>query len=132
MSCLPTRLTVRPGQFMPGSVRNDDGATLPPDPRASIDSALRMVWRRKWLILLVAIPVLLAGLGYLLIATEQYTAHATLMVGFRQSELATAEQSHEPVQGDPDIDGAIELIQGQPVLRHVALTLDLQSHPESG
>ena len=111
-------------------VWNDDGLPLPPDPRASLDRVLRMAWRRRWLFLLVFIPILLIGLGYLLIAPERYTAHALLMVGFRQPELLTADQAREPVRGDPDMDGAIELIRSQQALRHVARTLELDRRPD--
>ena len=109
---------------------NEDGLPLPPDPRASLDRALRMAWRRRWLFLLVFTPILLTGFGYLVVAPERYTAHALLMVGFRQPELLTAEQAREPVRGEPDMDGAIELIQSQQALTQVARTLELDRRPD--
>src|SRR5271166_1268618 len=61
MNYLPAGLTAPPRSIVPGSAWNDDGPALPPDPRASLDLGLRMIWRRKWLFLLVGVPVLLAG-----------------------------------------------------------------------
>lgn len=109
---------------------NYDGLPLPPDPRESLDRALRMAWRRRWLFLLVFTPIMLIGLGYLLVAPERYTAHALLMVGFRQPELLTVEQAREPVRGDPDMDGAIQLIRSEQALTHVARTLELDRLPD--
>jgi capsular exopolysaccharide synthesis family protein len=109
---------------------NNGGLPLPADPRASLDRAFRVVWRYRWRFLLVFAPILLIGLGYLLVAPERYTAHATLMVGFRQPELLTPEQAQEPTRSEPDIDGAIELVRSQPALAHVVRTLELDRRPE--
>jgi capsular exopolysaccharide synthesis family protein len=109
---------------------NNDGLPLPADPRASLDRACRIIWRYRWRFLLVFTPILLIGLGYLLVAPERYTAHATLMVGIRQPELLTPEQAREPTRSEPDIDGAIELIRSQPALAHVVGALELDHRPE--
>ena len=108
----------------------DEAARLPADPRASFDRVLRILWYRKWRFILVCAPILLAGLGSLLIVPEQYTAHGTLMVGFRQPELLTAEQARDPIRGEPDIDGAIALMRAYPALRHVVEELNLVAMPE--
>jgi capsular exopolysaccharide synthesis family protein len=107
---------------------NEDGLPLPLDPRASLDSIFRLLWRRRCGFVLVFLPILLVGLGYLLLAPVYYMAHATLIVGSRQPDLITVarEQSH----GEPDIDGAVELVRAEPALNHVAHTLQLDQRPE--
>jgi Mrp family chromosome partitioning ATPase/capsular polysaccharide biosynthesis protein len=115
---------------MADAVWLDEAARLPADPRASLDRVLRILWYRKWCFILVCAPILLAGLGSLLIIPEQYTAHGMLMVGFRQPELLTAEQARDPIRGDPDIDGATAFMRAYPALRHVVDELDLVALPE--
>jgi capsular exopolysaccharide synthesis family protein len=108
----------------------DEGARLPSVPRASLDRALRILWLWKWRLLLICVPILLAGLAYLLITPERYTAHATVMVGVRQSELSTDEQARMPLRGEPDVDGAIRLMRARMALQHVAKELNLAARPE--
>ena len=108
----------------------DEAARLPADPRASLGRALRILLYRKWRFILVCAAILLAGLGYLLIVPEEYTAHGTLMIGFRQPDLLTAEQARDPIRGEPDVDGAIALMRAYPTLRHVVEELDLVARPE--
>jgi capsular exopolysaccharide synthesis family protein len=110
----------------------DETARLPADPRASLDRVLRILWRRKWRFILVCTPIFLAGLSYLLVVPERYTAHGTLLVGFRQAELLTPEQARDLIRGEPDIDGAIALMRTHPALRHVVKELDLVAQPQFG
>jgi capsular exopolysaccharide synthesis family protein len=108
----------------------DEAARLPAGTRATFDRVLRILWYRKWRFILVCAPILLAGLGSLLIVPEQFTAHGTLIVGFRQPELLTTEQARDPIRGEPDIDGAIALMRAYPALRHVVEELNLVALPE--
>jgi uncharacterized protein involved in exopolysaccharide biosynthesis len=101
---------------------------LPSDPRASLDWALRLVWRWRWSFFLVFAFVCALGTCYLEYAPKQYTARATLMVGFRRSELTTAERT--PSLVGPDIDGAIEIMILPVTLIEVSAQLDLVSKPE--
>ena len=108
----------------------EDALPLPPDPRASIEHALRTLWRGRGRFLLAFLPMLAIGLCSLLIAPERFTAHATLIVGFRQPELATIDPGRAPIRGEPDIDGAIELMKSQAALRQVAATLAAEGRTE--
>ena len=108
----------------------DEAARLPADPRATFARVLRILWYRKWRFILVCAPIFLAGLGSLLIVPEQFTAHGTLIVGFQQPKLLTAEQARDPIRGEPDIDGAIALMRAYPALRHVVEELNLVALPE--
>ena len=67
MTYLPTSLTAQQGSIVSGSACNDDGVPLPPDPRASMDRAFRMLWRRKWRVILVILTGLFVGVGDMLI-----------------------------------------------------------------
>jgi capsular exopolysaccharide synthesis family protein len=109
----------------------DEAARLPADPRGPLNRVLRILWYRKWRFILVCAPILLAGMASLWIIPEQFTAHGTLIVGFRQPELLTAEQqARDPIRGEPDIDGAIALIRAYPALRLVVEDLNLAALPE--
>ena len=108
----------------------DEGARLPPDPRPALGHVIRALRRRKWRFLLVCTPIFLAGLGYLLTVPERYTAHGTVMVGFRQPELLTPEERRDSIQREPDIDGAMTLMRAQPALRFVVNELHLLDRPE--
>ncbi|MGF9764225.1 hypothetical protein AAII07_54900 [Microvirga sp. 0TCS3.31] len=108
----------------------DEGARLPTVPRASLGQALRILWLWKWRLVLICVPIVLTGLGYLLITPERYTAHGTVIVGVRQPELSTDEQARSPVRAEPDIDGAIRLMRARTALQHVARELTLAAQPE--
>jgi uncharacterized protein involved in exopolysaccharide biosynthesis len=109
--------------------RLEEGLSLlPPDPRASLDRALRLIWRWRWSFSLVFALICALGICYLEFAPKQYTARATLMVGFRRSELATAERT--PSLVGPDIDGAIEIMTLPVTLIEVSSQLDLVSKQE--
>ena len=114
----------------PSSPVPDDALPLLPDPRASVEQAVRVLWRRRWRLLLVFLPVLAIGLFSLLILPERFTAHATLIVGFRQPELATVDPGRDPSRGEPDIDGAIELMKSPEAMRQVAATLAEEGRTE--
>ncbi|WP_234685885.1 tyrosine-protein kinase domain-containing protein [Bradyrhizobium monzae] len=125
---LPPRGQIEPA--LPDAAWLQEDARPTRDPREQLDYLARFLWRWKRLVFFISAPIMLAGFFYLLIVPEKYSAHATLMVGFRQPELLTAEQVRSPVRGEPDIDGAIDLIRAEPALRHVASELDLAARPE--
>ena len=108
----------------------DEEARLPEDPRASLGRVIRILLYRKWRFLLVCAPILLGGLGYLLIVPDRYAAHGTVMVGFQQPELLTAEQARDPIRGEPDIDGAIALVRAYRTLPACRGELNLVALPE--
>ena len=120
----------RADQAMTDAAWLDEGARLPPDPRPALGQVIRALRRRKWRFLLVCTPIFLAGLGYLLTVPERYTAHGTVMVGFRQPELLTPEERRDSIRSEPDIDGAMTLMRAQPALRFVVNELHLLDRPE--
>ena len=105
----------------------DDVTLLPPDPRASLDRTLRLVWRWRGTFLDTFSIMCGLGVAYLAYAPKQYTASATLMVGFRKPELVSADRA--PPFGGPDVDGAIEVMKLPTILQEVSKQLDLASHP---
>lgn len=128
----PTSLYLR-AQEPPAALNSawlDEEARLPEDPRASLGRVIRILLYRKWRFLLVCAPILLGGLGYLLIVPDRYAAHGTVMVGFRQPDLLTADQARDPIRGEPDIDGAIALMRAHGTLRRVVEQLNLAALPE--
>ena len=99
---------------------NDDERLAPPDLRASLLRMLRMMWRWRLRTVVVLAAFVLLGLFYTLLTPEQYTSHATLIVGTRQPELMTAEQARDIAKVEPDIDGALELMKSAPAMSFVA------------
>ena len=97
----------------------DDERLAPPDLRASFMRGLNVLWRWRWRSLAVFLGTVLAGFVVLLVSTDLYTAHATVIVGIRQPEMVTAEQARDLAHAEPDIDGAIELMKSEAVLRQV-------------
>ena len=130
MNAPPVYLRAQAAPAMADAAWLDETARLPADPRATVARVFRILWYRKWRFILVCVPILLAGLSVLLILPEQFTARGTLIVGFRQPELLTAEQARDPIRGEPDIDGAIALMRAYPALRHVVEELNLAARPE--
>ena len=99
---------------------DEDERLAPPDLRASLFGALRMVWRWRLRSAGVLAIFVLLGLAYTLLAPELYTSHATLIVGIRQPELTTAEQARDLAKSEPDIDGAVELMKSQAAMSFVS------------
>ena len=108
----------------------DDGIPLPPDPQAILLSVLRAIWRWRRIFLIVFLAVAAGGGAVLALLPARYTAHATVMVGFRVPELLPGNQTWEPPRIDPDLDGAIELMKSPATLRLVAERLHLADRPE--
>jgi uncharacterized protein involved in exopolysaccharide biosynthesis len=63
-------------------------------PRLGVADTLLHLWRAKWLMLLVFVPILLLGLAFMLLTPAKYTASTRLLVRLG------AEYVFDPVVGD--------------------------------
>lgn len=63
-------------------------------PRFGLADTLLQLWRAKWLMLMVLLPVVLAALAFILLSPPQYTASTRLLVRLGQ------EYDFDPVVGD--------------------------------
>jgi capsular exopolysaccharide synthesis family protein len=114
-----TPKSIKQAIVAPDDERDDQERNTPPDLLASFMRGLGIISRWRWRCLATFLGVIIVGFVVLLLATERYTAHASLIVGIRQPEMITAEQSRDLSRTEPDIDGAIELMKSEAVLRQV-------------
>jgi uncharacterized protein involved in exopolysaccharide biosynthesis len=63
-------------------------------PKLGVADTLLQLWRAKWLMLLVFVPILLIGLAFTLLTPAKYTASTRLLVRLGQ------EYIYDPVVGD--------------------------------
>jgi uncharacterized protein involved in exopolysaccharide biosynthesis len=63
-------------------------------PKLGLVDTLLQLWRAKWLMLLVFVPILLIGIGFALLTPTKYTANTRLLVRLGQ------EYVFDPVVGD--------------------------------
>ena len=93
--------------------------TRPPEPAAPMahlrprlglaDVAVHL-WRAKWLILLVFLPLFALGLFAALALPERYTAHARLIVSAAEFSAGAAEAETELMRSPAVIEAALERV----------------------
>jgi capsular polysaccharide biosynthesis protein len=95
-----------------------------------IDS-IQVIWRRLWVILLVALVFAGLALGVSFVQTPTYEASVTILVGQERGSGATNELGNE-LQGLQLITGTmVEAVDTRPVAQDTIQRLNLSTSPES-
>lgn len=101
-----------------------------PDPRRSLDRAIRTIWRWRRHFFFVFGGVAAFGMLLLLILPLRYTAEALVMVGTRELNPLTSDQGGRDSRGrELDVDGQIQIVTSHLALQHVAAELNLAQNP---
>lgn len=93
---------------------------------------LQTVWRGKWIILLLTVLALCAGLTYLkAIAVPLYTASATVVLDNREEQVVDLQNVMSGLSGDQaTVNTEVEVIRSRGLAEQLVDELDLTGDPE--
>lgn len=96
----------------------------------SLGELFRVVWKRMWAVLLVAVVLTGAAVGFSLGQTPMYEASIKLLVGQEQTSEAPSQLASD-VQGLQQLTQTVaDLVSTRPVAETVIDRLDLEVSPE--
>ena len=105
-------------------------APAEPPPFAWLPGGLAFLRRNLMLITLSALPCFGAGLGYVMLATSQYTATNTLVIDSRRTHPTRAQPINLDAQSENAfVESQVEVLRGQGTLRAVVDRLALDRDP---
>jgi hypothetical protein len=105
-------------------------APAEPPPFAWLPAGLAFLRRNLMLITLSALPCFGAGLGYVMLATSQYTATNTLVIDSRRTHPTRAQPINLDAQSENAfVESQVEVLRGQGTLRAVVDRLALDRDP---
>jgi capsular exopolysaccharide synthesis family protein len=123
----------QPALYVPSRPAPDLSIPMP-DVAADVDSLARVLWRRRWQIVMVFSAITCLGVVFLAAQTPRYTAHTIVVAASRQPDLATVDQVSAVTpprpERDPDIESELQLMLSTSALGQIAEKLDLQRLPE--
>lgn len=123
----------QPALYVP-SLPAPDLSIPMPDVAADVDSLARVLWRRKWQIVMVFSAIICLGVVFLAAQTPRYTAHTIVVAASRQPDLATVDQVAAVTQPrperDPDVESELQLMMSTAALGQIAEKLGIQRLPE--
>ena len=95
----------------------------------TVSDVARFVLRNSWLVALCTAACAAWALYYAANATEEYTAHATILIDRDQTQIAAVSSNTITLANAP-VDDDLQIILSDEVLLPVVTRLDLMSNPE--
>jgi uncharacterized protein involved in exopolysaccharide biosynthesis len=93
-----------------------------PEP-SGISEYARVLWRRKWVIILTVVIAVGGVLAYCVTATKSYTANATVLLEPPVSNLIGSNQSQPAAAASVNVQDIIQVIQSSSIANVVAKTI---------
>lgn len=121
-------------QVVPMSMRANPGTSaevLQDDYVLSVKDLLPVLWRRLWLITLIAVVLAGSAVGFDLLRTPTYEASIKILIGQQEQGGSNPGSLGGEVQGLQDITQTMtEAVVTRPVAEEVVRRLDLEQSPE--
>jgi uncharacterized protein involved in exopolysaccharide biosynthesis len=99
-----------------------DDSLIKPE-QSGLGEYLRILWRRKWIIILTVVIVVLGVLGYCVIATKTYTATATVLLEPPVSPLLSTAGAANPTSALVNVADVIQVMESSSISNIVARTI---------
>lgn len=91
--------------------------------QSGIGEYARVLWRRKWIVVITFVVVVVAVLGYCSVASKSYTATATVFLEPPVSSMFSSSQGVNPTVSLVNVPDAIQIMESSTISNLVAKTI---------
>jgi succinoglycan biosynthesis transport protein ExoP len=105
------------------SARVGEPGRAPRPEQSGIAEYGRVLWRRKWIVIITAVVVVVVVLGYCVVATKKYSATATVLLYPPVSPLLQQSQNVNPTAALVNVEDVIQVMESSTISHLVARTI---------